>query len=193
MARLYLITHAHTQIDPAVDAAHWQLSPTGQAQADALAALPFWADIDRILVSSEVKTHLTIAPVLAQRAIPVTADRRFDEVQRPGWIEEYGAQVQAFFAAPDQAVGGWEMAAHALRRFLAGLHAHPPPTADTQLALVSHGLVLSLYRAHLLGLPTADFAAWRRLGFAAVAQVDLRGPTLAADFKAVVDSPPRAV
>ena len=82
MARLYLITHAHTQIDPAVDAAHWQLSPTGQAQADALAALPFWADIDRILVSSEVKTHLTIAPVLAQRAIPVTADRRFDEVKR---------------------------------------------------------------------------------------------------------------
>lgn len=191
MARLYLVTHAHTQIDPAVDATHWQLSPTGQAQADALAALPFWADIDRILVSSEVKTHLTIAPVLARRAIPVTADSRFDEVQRPGWIEEYGAQVQAFFAAPDQAVGGWEVATHALHRFLTGLQAHLP--SDESAALVSHGLVLSLYRAHLLGLPTADFTAWRQLGFAAVAQVDLRGPTLAADFRAVVDSPPRAV
>jgi broad specificity phosphatase PhoE len=89
MARLYLITHAHTQIDPAVDAAHWQLSPTGQAQADALAALPFWAKVDRILVSSEVKTYLTIAPVLARRTIPVTADSRFDEVQRAGWVEDY--------------------------------------------------------------------------------------------------------
>lgn len=193
MARLYLITHAHTQIDPAIDATHWQLSPTGQAQADALAALPFWADIDRILVSSEVKTHLTIAPVLARRAIPVIADSRFDEVLRPGWIEEYGAQVQAFFAAPAQAVGGWEVATHALRRFLAGLQAHLAPAADEQLALVSHGLVLSLYRAHLLKLPATDFAAWRQLGFAAVAQVDLHSSTLAADFKATMDSPLRAV
>lgn len=193
MARLYLITHAHTQIDPAVDATHWQLSPTGEAQAEVLAALPFWADVDRILVSSEVKTRLTVAPVLAQRSIPITADRRFDEVLRPGWIENYGAQVQRFFAAPAQTVGGWETAAHALQRLLAGLHAHLTPTADTQIALVSHGLVLSLYRAHLLGLPTADFAAWRRLGFAAVAQVDLRSSTLAADFKASMDSPLRAV
>jgi len=193
MAHLYLITHAHTQIDPAVDAVHWQLSPAGQAQATVLAALPFWADVDRILVSSEVKTHLTIAPVLARRTIPVRADSHFDEVQRPGWVEGYAARVQAFFAAPAQAVGGWETAAHALQRFLTGLQMHLSPDATESVTLVSHGLVLSLYRAHLLGLLTADFAAWRQLGFAAVAQVDLSGPALVTDFKAAVDAPPRVV
>lgn len=193
MAHLYLVTHAHTQLDPAVNAARWQLSPTGQAQAVALAELPFWAKVDRILISSEAKTYLTVAPVLARRTIPVAADSRFDEVQRAGWVEDYADRVQAFFASPEQAVGGWEAAAHALRRFMAGLQTHLRPDADRSVALISHGLVLSLYRAHLLGLPAADFAAWRQLGFAAVARVDLRGPTLIADFKAAVDSPPRAV
>lgn len=193
MAHLYLVTHAHTQIEPAVNATRWQLSPTGQVQAAVLAESPFWAKVDRILVSSEVKTYLTIAPVLARRTIPVTADSRFDEVQRAGWVEDYADRVQAFFASPEQAVGGWEAAAHALRRFLAGLQTHLMPDADQSVALISHGLVLSLYRAHLLGLPAADFAAWRQLGFAAVAQADLSGPTLITDFTAAVDSPPRAV
>ena len=38
MTLLYLITHAHTQVEPALDAVHWRLSSTGQAQAQALAA-----------------------------------------------------------------------------------------------------------------------------------------------------------
>lgn len=191
MTRLYLIPHAHTQIAPAVEAAHWQLSLTGQAQAAALADMTFWGNVERILVSSQSKTHLTVAPLLTRRPIPITVDNRFDEVQRPDWVENYPARVQAFFAAPHRAVGGWEPAAHALQRFLDGLHAHLRPGAPTA-ALVGHGLVLSLYRAYLLGLPTADFAAWRQLGFAAVAEVELDGPTWIADFSAAVASPPRS-
>ena len=191
MTRLYLITHAHTQIAPAVDAVHWQLSLTGQAQAAALTEMTFWGNVEHVLVSSQIKTHLTVAPLLARRPIPVTVDNRFDEVQRPGWVENYAAHVQAFFAAPHRAVCGWEPAAHALQRFLDGLHAHLQPNAPTT-ALVGHGLVLSLYRAYLLGLPTADFAAWRQLGFAAVAEVELDGPTLMTDFNTAIASPPRA-
>ncbi|HQY90637.1 histidine phosphatase family protein [Caldilinea sp.] len=191
MAFLYLITHAHTQVEPALDAVHWRLSSAGQAQAEALAALPFWPDIDRIVVSREAKTRLTIAPVLAKQNIQLVEDGHFDEAVRPGWVEEYSAHVQDFFAASDRSVGGWEPATHALQRFLAGIALYVTPHDAEQLALVSHGLVLSLYRAHLLGQWPADFDAWRQLGFAAVACVDLRTLALIEDFKPVTNSPLR--
>ncbi len=192
MATLTLITHAHTQIDPATDAVTWRLSAAGEAQAVALAGQPFWATVDRILVSSEAKTRLTIAPVLAARDLPVTADPRFDEAARPGWCDDYAARVAAFFAEPERSAGGWEAANAALARFRDGLNAHIDPTAGEHFALVAHGLVLSLYRAHLLGLATAPFAAWRRLAFAAVARVDLAGPAITQDFVPVAPAPPRA-
>lgn len=196
MTRLHLITHAHTAIDPAQDAAGWQLSAIGQRQAEALAALPFWNSVNRILISGEAKTRLTVAPLLAQRPLPIVSDRRFDEVQRPGWVEKYAEQVQAFFAASQQTVGGWEPAAHALQRFLAGLRDHLPPDGGEEVALVSHGLVLSLYRAHLLRQSPPDFEAWRQLGFAAVAIVDLHGadlhgPAWINEFTPVAASPLR--
>lgn len=189
---LTLITHAHTQIDPATDAVTWRLSAAGEAQAATLAEQPFWATVDRILISSEAKTRLTIAPVLAQRGLPVVADARFDEAARPGWCDDYAARVAAFLAEPERSAGSWETAAVALERFRAGLSAHVDPTAGDHVALVAHGLVLSLYRANVLGLATAPFDAWRRLEFAAVAHVDLAGPTIAQDFVPVAPSPPRA-
>lgn len=192
MATLTLITHAHTQVDPATDAVTWRLSAAGEAQAAALADQPFWATVDRILVSSEAKTRLTIAPLLAERSLPVTADARFDEAARPGWCDDYAARVAAFFADPTRSAGGWERAEAALARFLAGIAAHVPAAGGEHVALVAHGLVLSLYRAYLLGLATAPFDDWRRLEFAAVAQVDLAGPALVQDFVPVAPSPPRA-
>lgn len=192
MATLTLITHAHTQVDPATDAVTWRLSAAGETQAAELAGQPFWATVDRILVSSEAKTRLTVAPVLAQRSLPIMADARFAEAARPGWCDDYAARVAAFFAEPEHSAGGWEPAHAALARFLHGLNAHIDPKAGEHVALVAHGLVLSLYRAHLLGLTTAPFEAWRRLEFAAVAHVDLAGPAFTQDFAPVAPSPPRA-
>ena len=192
MATLTLITHAHTQIDPATDAATWRLSAAGEAQAAALAGQPFWATVDRILVSSEAKTRLTIAPLTMQRSLPVLADARFDEAARPGWCDDYAARVAAFFAEPARSARGWETAESALARFLEGIDAHLPATGSEHVALVAHGLVLSLYRAKVLGLARAPFAAWQQLGFAAVARVDLAGPALIQDFRAVAPSPTRA-
>ncbi|MCB0162357.1 MAG: histidine phosphatase family protein, partial [Caldilineaceae bacterium] len=93
MTRLYLITHAHTAADPAADARLWRLSPTGVDQAARLAAAPWWDDVDAIVLSSEAKTRLTVAPLLAQRDLPVVIDARFDELKRGGWCDDYAGQV----------------------------------------------------------------------------------------------------
>jgi broad specificity phosphatase PhoE len=188
---LYLITHAHTHPDRNTEATRWSLSETGQQQAELLARQPFWDQVDRIVVSSEAKTTLTIRPVLARRNLPVWIDLRFDELRRGGWVADYPAQVHQALANPTVAVGGWEPANQALQRFLAGIGDVRVRFAGETLALVGHGLTLSLYRAYLLAQPQVDLEEWRQLSFAAVALVDATQGKLLQDFHAVAGELPR--
>ena len=171
--KLYLITHACTRQIPNVDAARWQLNDVGRQQAAALARQPFWEGVDRLLLSSEAKTRLTIAPLLEEKSLPAAEDARFDELRRtPEWTYDYTARVAELFRRPQESAAGWERAVDALTRLRAGIAEwtcrHPQET----LALVGHGLTFSLYRAHLLGLANVALRDWQELSFAAVARVE---------------------
>lgn len=187
---LYLITHAHTQQKRDADAARWDLSPAGYEQAAALARLPFWNGVDRIVVSSEAKTRLTVGPVLAERRLPMSVDPRFDELGRgSGWVDDYAARVAQTFANPERSIGGWESASDALARFLEGIHALADAFPAETIALVGHGLTLSLFRAHLLGQPQVNFDDWQRLSFCALAAVEWPGLKLVQDFQPIPGAP----
>ena len=179
--RLYLVAHACTRQVPDSDAALWQLNELGQKQAAALARQPFWDEVDRLLLSCEPKTRLTVAPLLKDRQIPKEEDARFNELRRsPEWTSDYTARVAELFRRPRQSVAGWEPAAAALTRFCAGIDAWTSRHPQETLALVGHGLTFSLYRAHLLGLPTVMLQDWCELSFAAVARVE--GGQIIEDF-----------
>jgi len=187
---LFLITHAHTQQKRDADATRWDLSPAGYEQAAGLARLPFWDGVDRIVVSSEAKTRLTVGPVLAERRLPLTVDPRYDELRRgSGWVDDYGAQVAEVFANPAHSIGGWESASAALARFLAGIHALADAFPAETIALVGHGLTFSLFRAYLLGQAQVNFADWQRLSFCALAEVEWPGLKLAQDFQTIPGAP----
>lgn len=183
--RLFLITHAHTQIQPALDARQWVLSAAGQQQTERLAALPLWQEVTAIVLSSELKTRLTVDMVLARHPRPVLVDARFDELYRPGWVEDYATQVQRALATPTVAAGEWEPAAVALARFQAAIADLCTQFAGATIALVGHGLTLSLYRAHLLGYEQVRFADWQQLSFAVVALVDPVAEQWLAEFQPV--------
>lgn len=183
--RLFLITHAHTQVQPAQDARQWVLSDAGQQQAARLATLPLWQEVAAVVLSSELKTRLTVDVVLARQPRPVLVDARFDELQRPGWTDDYATQVQRAFAAPTEAAGEWEPAAVALARFRAGIMDLCAQFTGATIALVGHGLTLSLYRAHLLGYEQVRFTDWQQLSFAAVALVDPVAEQWLLDFQPV--------
>jgi broad specificity phosphatase PhoE len=185
MTRLFLITHAHTQVQQQHDARQWVLSAAGQQQAERLATLPLWHDVERIVLSREVKTRLTIETVLAQHNLPVVVDAQFDELYRPGWVEAYALQVQRAFAEPTQPAGEWEAAAAALARFQMGIANLCTQFSGSTLALVGHGLTFSLYRASLLGYSHVRFEEWQQLSFAAVALVDPVAHRLLEDFQPV--------
>jgi broad specificity phosphatase PhoE len=189
--KLYLITHARTQLERATAVAQWRLSDLGVQQAELLAQQPFWSSIQRIALSSEPKTRLTIEPLLAQHPLPVQVDARFDELRRPSWVEDYGARVQQAFAHPDEPAGEWEAAHWARQRFLVGIADLCHQFRGETVALVGHGLTLSLYRAYLLGKPRVDLDEWRQLSFAAVALVDPVAKRLIQDFQAVAGFAPR--
>jgi len=189
--KLYLITHAHTAQVPSLDATRWKLSAQGIEQAEALAAQPFWDEVDCIVLSLEEKTRLTVDPVLATRDLNFFHDKRFNELKRGGWVEDYGAQVRQAFTMPDKPSGEWEPAAHGLERFLAGIADLVVRCAGQTVALVGHGLTLSLYRAYLLGQPQVKFEEWVELSFASVALVDPVAVELHQDFGAVAGHMPR--
>lgn len=180
--RIYLITHAHTEQLPSVAADAWRLSARGIEQAALLAKASIWEEIDRVVVSSEPKTLLTVAEIVAQRYLPVWIDSRFDELRRSGWTENYAAQVAAAFAEPSRSIAGWEAVVAVRQRAVSGLADLEQRFGGETLALVGHGLCLSIIRAEILGNPRVDFAAWQRLAFASYASIVLNPPTLLEDF-----------
>lgn len=189
--RLYLVTHAHTAQDRSIEVTRWVLSATGRAQATILAQQPFWNEVQRVVLSNQANTRLTVEPLLTARKLPVWIDRRFDELHRPDWVDDYTARVQAAFALPNHPAGEWEPATAALQRFLDGIAHIQHEFAGETLALVGHGLTLSLYRAHLLGQRQVNLADWQGLSFAAVAVVDLAAGALLQDFSPVAGYAPR--
>lgn len=188
--KIYLITHAHTEQMPEVAVDGWRLSARGEEQARKLAAAPFWANVDRVVVSSEPKALATVADVVNARRLSVWIDSRFDELRRSGWCENYGEQVAAVFAEPSRSVNGWEAAEAVRARVRTGLADLQSRFAGETLALVGHGLCLSLLRAAILGQATVDFSAWQRLIFGTYGSISLDPPRLLEDF-AVSDTPQR--
>ena len=188
---LYLITHAATQMSKTTAVASWALSPAGEEQARKLAACTFWNDVGCIVLSSEPKTQLTVEPLLAMRPIPTIVDARLDELYRPGWVDDYAVRVRQAFAAPTVPAGEWESAAAALTRVQEAIAALVASYRDQTLALVGHGLTLSLYRADLLGQSHVNYNDWSQLSFAAVALVDPLAKVLIHDFEAVAGAMPR--
>ncbi|MBC8075843.1 MAG: histidine phosphatase family protein, partial [Chloroflexales bacterium] len=103
------------------------------------------------------------------------SDERLRELCRPAvWEsqERYEQIVFQVFAAPDRSVEGWEPAGDVLHRMLAVLNEVSAARPEQSVALVGHGLALSLLLADLQGLPHPSLAAWRAIPFAAVAAID---------------------
>jgi len=146
----------------------------------------------RIPSSNQRKTRLTVDAVLAQHNLPVQVDACFDELQRLSWVADYATQVERVFVEPTQAAGEWEPAAMALWRVQIAVADLCHQFAGDTLALVGHGLTLSLYRAHLLGQTHVRFRDWQQLSFAAVALVDPLAAQLLQDFQPIAGQIARA-
>ena len=168
---LYLIRHAQTR-QTALPAETWPLSESGRQQAHKLAEQPFWQDVHIICTSVEPKAFQTAQIVAGRHDLPVEPSFDLRELRRPGdLVGDYEAVVREVLENPTKSVNGWEPAGEAQTRVMTAIERLLMLHENETLAVVSHGLALTLYLAYLTDTqPTLDL--WRGLSFASAIQVD---------------------
>jgi broad specificity phosphatase PhoE len=186
MALLYLIRHARTQM-MGTTAELWPLSEEGRRQAGVLARQGFWREVELIFSSPEPKALRTAKPAARRWDIPLEAVDHLRELRRPRLVPDYEKTIRHLFAEPEVSIAGLEPAAQvgarATRCIKALVAAHPGQT----LAVVSHGLILTIFLAQLENRwPT--LTEWRAVPFPGVAVVDTSAWQLIKDWSSFCET-----
>jgi broad specificity phosphatase PhoE len=166
--RLFLIRHAETKPDPTVPPDHWMLSSTGMRAAQALLSSDERAEIQLVASSPEWKALMTAQALDAGGSIVQVEDLRELNRGPAGWFSnkaEYVALVEEILRSPAESIRGCEPAAQAQERIVHAIDGLLNGQLTHSVAVVSHGIVLGLYMAHLRSEAVADVALWRRLRF----------------------------
>jgi broad specificity phosphatase PhoE len=177
MGYLILIRHSAPEIQPGVPACEWPLSTEGWQRCRLLSdsLLPY--ALDYIVASTEKKAAQTAQAAAHWLGIPWQCADGLEEHHRQTMRIMPRAEFQALVAHlldhPDKLVFGEETGAQALERFSSALEGLLNANPRQNLAVVTHGTVLSLWAAQRFGLPAYEF--WRDLGMPAYLVVRQEG------------------
>ena len=157
MRLVYFITHPDVVINPAIPPSKWPLSQQGQERMRRLSTRPEMNNISSIYCSTEQKA-VAGAEILA-RSLSINYQKiaELSEVDRSSTgyllLDDLRTTIDMFFTNPDQSSRGWETANHAQRRIVGAVETVIRNDKCTQdMAIVSHGLVGTLYLCHLKGV-----------------------------------------
>lgn len=154
MRRLFYLSHAEVEIDPAVPVPEWRLSARGMARHGVFAR--HCPPLAAVWSSTERKACDGAASLAAAQGLSVRLLETLGENDRSatGYLPgpQFEATADAFFARPDESVQGWERAIDAQARIIGALRQVIAAEPHGDLAVVAHGGVGALLRAHLLGM-----------------------------------------
>ena len=178
---LLLVKHSLPEIVPGVPASQWHLSEEGRRLCLPLAEqVAAYAPLT--LISSAEPKAIETAQIVAEHlggAVQAAAGlHEHDRSQNAEWVSQaqFEASVAEFFANPPAVVYGTETAAQAYIRFAEAVRdvtvAHP----QGNLAIFSHGTVITLLVAQANALE--PFSLWKRLGLPSIAVLSLPGMRL---------------
>jgi broad specificity phosphatase PhoE len=149
------LTHPQVKIDPAVPVPQWGLSDVGAARVRAALAKPWLGAFRRIVSSDETKAIEAAEIIAAACGLGVEVRHGLHENDRSatGFLppEEFERMADQFFAQPDASVRGWERAADAQGRIVAGITAALAEAPGVPTLFVGHGGVGTLLKCHLGG------------------------------------------
>lgn len=180
---LILIRHSMPEIVPGVPASQWSLSDEGRRRCDELAERLAAYEPHVIVTSLEPKAIETGQIVARALGLPTETAPSLHEHERPkvelfGTRQQFEAQVVRLFEHPEELIFGNETADEAHSRFADAigkvLEAHP----SGNLAIVTHGTVLTLFVARAAGLDPVPF--WKQLGLPAFVALSLPDLTVKA-------------
>lgn len=173
---LILVRHSQPKIVTDYQPSLWTLSDSGRARCHILAKTLAGYYPDVVVSSMEVKAIETGQILATDLNKPLKTHEGLREHARPnvGWfdtVEEFEAQVAAFFQHPRQLVFGSETADEAHRRFSLALYEVIETLPGSNLVVVTHGTVLTLFTTRLTGADPYLF--WRGLGMPAYVVVSV--------------------
>jgi len=185
--RLVLVRHAAVRVQSAVATSRWELSDDGRLAAAELRRNSALAKVGLIVTSPEPKATATAIALADGRPVLERDDLRELDRSAAGWLcteLEYVALVAEILASPARSARGCEPAAAAQQRLVRVVGDLLASSTD-DVAVVSHGIVLSLYLAHVRGKASVDLEAWRRMRMPDLAVVDADRAEVLVDFGTV--------
>lgn len=174
--RLILVRHSLPEMVTGVPASQWHLSAEGRQRCEQLAERLADYNLAAVVASEESKaaeTGQTIAHILG---LPFETTSGLHEHERGvvrdlGEREEFLSQVAALFSQPGKLVFGLETADEAYTRFATAVSAVLEQHPHGNLAIVSHGTVMTLFIARANHFDPLPF--WKGLGLPAFAVLSL--------------------
>lgn len=171
MPNLVFIRHSQTQPDPNIPSTQWPLTDEGRRCCGPLAEQLIPYNLDVIVTSKEPKAIQTGELVAQRLGISCRVMENLHEHAREtapyfGTREEFLEAVNNLFTKPNDLVFGEEIGLEAQKRFSEAvesvLAAHP----QENIAIVTHGTVLSLFASQHTG--KESYSIWQNLGMPAV-------------------------
>ncbi len=173
--RIIFLRHADTQKDPEVHATQWVLSEIGKVEAEQVKDIEVMDTIDVIYTSEERKTELTVKPLAEKLGKITTPMSYFNEVARGEKFlskEEFEKEKSKQLEDLDYTAFNGESGRDALTRFRVGIETVTKGNEDKVILIVTHGTILNIYFAELLGTNDLLPYRWSKTGFCAYGIVE---------------------
>jgi broad specificity phosphatase PhoE len=165
MAKLVLVKHAPPRIDPQVISHRWVLSEEGRRRCDWLADELRRQGASRLYTSLEPKALETAALVAVRLGLALEPRPNLHENDRTGFGFQSAAELQRrlhdFFERPADVVIGNETANAAHQRFAEAIVNIVSEGQGEDVAVVTHGAVISLFVSRSNAI--APFKLWAAL------------------------------
>ena len=166
MKKLILVRHSEPKIELGIPANRWSLSARGMDRCIGLARRLAAHGPDILLSSTEPKARETPEIAADRLGIPVSVVEGLHEHERKSVpyvsAQEFRNAVEGLFARPDELVYGEETADQARERFGVAVSSVLEDHQETNIAVVGHGTVISLFAGTVAGIDA--LALWERIG-----------------------------
>ena len=165
------LRHAETEKDPSRPAVEWDLTQDALEKLQSHIKDCVFKKVGVVITSTENKAIATAKPICELLNLPSKEIANFDEVKRgTSYLsaEEFLAQKEKQLTRLDEVFDDAESARAALERFKQGIEILDRKYENQTILIVTHGTVLSLYFAEILGKLDEVFARWNALIFCAL-------------------------
>ncbi|MFX1411689.1 MAG: histidine phosphatase family protein [Promethearchaeota archaeon] len=152
---LIFLRHAETKVNKDLAISKWILTEYGKESAINLFKLDLLEDVDLIITSDEEKAFQTAFPLAEKLKKEIIRDKKLNEIMRDKGKflkkDEYLKTMKLCMTNKNQSFNNWETAENALKRFSKEIEEIDSRYSNKYILIVSHGGVINLYFAKILG------------------------------------------